>query len=142
MLTKPDPSAVLDLIEQHGVTELFLPPTVIYRLLDEPGLEARDLSSLRYFISGAAPLSVDKLRRAIDVFGPVMMQGYGQTEAPAIDRDAAPGGVPRRRRDRRRRSGCPPAGARRRWSGSPSAARTARRCRRARAARSASRATW
>ena len=83
VLTKPDPSAVLDVIERHGVTELFLPPTVIYRLLDEPGVAERDLSSLRYFISGAAPLSVDKLRRAIDVFGPVMMQGYGQTEAPA-----------------------------------------------------------
>jgi len=83
VLTKPEPSAVLDMFEQHGVTELFLPPTVIYRLLDEPGVSDRDLSSLRYFISGAAPLSVDKLRRAIDVFGPVMMQGYGQTEAPA-----------------------------------------------------------
>ncbi len=83
VLTRPEPDAVLDVIERHGVTELFLPPTVIYRLLDEPGIGERDLSSLRYFISGAAPLSVDKLRRAIDVFGPVMMQGYGQTEAPA-----------------------------------------------------------
>ena len=31
---------------------------------------------------GAAPMSLDKLRRAIEVFGPVMHQGYGQTEAP------------------------------------------------------------
>ena len=83
VLTKPDPAALLDVIERHGVTELFLPPTVIYRLLEEPGLSDRDLSSLRYFISGAAPLSVDKLKLAIDAFGPVMMQGYGQTEAPA-----------------------------------------------------------
>jgi acyl-CoA synthetase (AMP-forming)/AMP-acid ligase II len=83
ILTKPEPAALLDAIERHGVTELFLPPTVIYRLLDEPGLADRDLSSLTYFISGAAPLSVEKLKHAIKVFGPVMMQGYGQTEAPA-----------------------------------------------------------
>jgi acyl-CoA synthetase (AMP-forming)/AMP-acid ligase II len=83
VLTKPEPEALLDVIERHRVTELFLPPTVIYRLLDEKGVVNRDLSSMKYFISGAAPLSVDKLKQAIEVFGPVMMQGYGQTEAPA-----------------------------------------------------------
>jgi acyl-CoA synthetase (AMP-forming)/AMP-acid ligase II len=82
VLTTPEPSALLDAIERHGVTELFLPPTVIYRLLEEPGVAERDLSSLRYVLSGAAPLSVDKLKQAIEVFGPVMAQGYGQTEAP------------------------------------------------------------
>ena len=82
VLTTPEPSALLDAVERHGVTELFLPPTVIYRLLDEPGIEDRDLSSLKYLLSGAAPLSVEKLRQAIEVFGPVMAQGYGQTEAP------------------------------------------------------------
>jgi len=64
------------------VTELFLPPTVIYALLEVPGIEKRDFSSLRYILYGAAPMSLEKLRRAIEVFGPVMHQGYGQTEAP------------------------------------------------------------
>jgi hypothetical protein len=32
---------------------------------------------------GAAPMSVEKLKKAIAVFGPVMTGGYGQTEAPA-----------------------------------------------------------
>lgn len=82
VLAKPDPVALLDAIETHGVTEFFLPPTVIYRLLDMPGIEARDFSSLKYFLCGAAPMSVEKLRRAISVFGPVMMEAYGQTEAP------------------------------------------------------------
>jgi len=82
VLTKPDPAALLDAIEQHGVTELFLPPTVIYRLLETPGIRQRQLSSLRYFMYGAAPMSVGKLKEALQVFGPVMFQGYGQTEAP------------------------------------------------------------
>ena len=82
VLSKPDPIALLDAIETHRVTEFFLPPTVIYRLLDVPEIESRDFSSLQYFLCGAAPMSVEKLRRAIAVFGPVMMEAYGQTEAP------------------------------------------------------------
>lgn len=82
VLTKPDPEALLDAIEQHGVTEFFLPPTVIYRLLEIPDVARRDFRSLRYFMYGAAPMSVGKLRLALQVFGPVMFQGYGQTEAP------------------------------------------------------------
>ena len=82
VLTKPDPMSLLDAIEEHRVTELFLPPTVIYRLLETPGIEQRDLSSLRYLMYGAAPMSLEKLKHALAVFGPVMMQGYGQTEAP------------------------------------------------------------
>ncbi|MFT7576192.1 MAG: acyl-CoA synthetase (AMP-forming)/AMP-acid ligase II, partial [Alphaproteobacteria bacterium] len=81
ILTRPDPELLIDAIEKHGVTELFLPPTVIYMLLNYPGVESRDFSSLRYFMYGAAPMSIEKLRQSIEVFGPVMMEGYGQMEA-------------------------------------------------------------
>ena len=83
VMSRPDPLGLLDAIETHRVTELFLPPTVIYRLLDLPGIEDWDYSSLRYLMYGAAPMSIEKLRRAIAVFGPVLYQGYGQTEAPS-----------------------------------------------------------
>ncbi|MGU7771790.1 class I adenylate-forming enzyme family protein [Burkholderia sp. MR1-5-21] len=83
VLPKPDPALLLRAIATHRVTEFFLPPTVIYRLLDIPGIDTLDFSSLKYFLYGAAPMSVEKLKRAIEVFGPVMAGGYGQTEAPA-----------------------------------------------------------
>ncbi|NJD32404.1 MAG: AMP-binding protein [Gammaproteobacteria bacterium] len=84
VVTKPDPALLLGAIPKYRVTELFLPPTVIYRLLDIPDLAKRvDFSSLRYFMYGAAPMSVEKLKQAIQVIGPVMSGGYGQTEAPA-----------------------------------------------------------
>jgi acyl-CoA synthetase (AMP-forming)/AMP-acid ligase II len=82
VLTSPDPSVLLNTIEKYRVTEFFLPPTVIYRLLEMPDIKARDFSSIRYFMYGAAPMSIEKLKQAISVFGPVMLQGYGQTEAP------------------------------------------------------------
>jgi len=80
VLTRPDPMAMYDAITRHRVTELFLPPTVIYRLLEIPGIEKFDFSSLKYLLYGAAPMSVEKLKKAIKVFGPVMAGGYGQTE--------------------------------------------------------------
>ena len=84
IVTKPEPQLMLGAIQRCKVTELFLPPTVIYRLLEIPDLNKKvDFSSLKYFFYGAAPMSVEKLKQAIQVFGPCMMGGYGQTEAPA-----------------------------------------------------------
>ena len=83
VVTKPDPATVLGAIAKHGVTEMFLPPTVIYRLLEIPGIDKIAFPSLKFFLYGAAPMSVEKLKRAIEIFGPVMAGGYGQTEAPA-----------------------------------------------------------
>ncbi|MES2260925.1 MAG: AMP-binding protein [Pseudomonadota bacterium] len=91
VLSKPDPVALLDAIERYGVTEFFLPPTVIYRLLEMPGIGQRDFSSVRYFMYGAAPMSVEKLKKALSVFGPVMFQGYGQTEVPGAIAFMRPG---------------------------------------------------
>ncbi|MFJ5033076.1 class I adenylate-forming enzyme family protein [Streptomyces sp. NPDC088560] len=81
LLPRAEPAAILDAIERHRVTEIFLAPTVVYRLMETPGLTGRDLSSLRYLLYAAAPMSAEKLRRAIGLFGPVLMECYGQVEA-------------------------------------------------------------
>ncbi|MCY1332853.1 Long-chain-fatty-acid--CoA ligase FadD13 [compost metagenome] len=83
VVTKPDPALMLAAIARHRVSEFFLPPTVIYKLLEIPGIEKVDFSSVRFLMYGAAPMSVEKLKKAIAVFGPIMAGGYGQTEAPA-----------------------------------------------------------
>ncbi len=77
-----DPGNILSDIEEHGVTHMFLPPTAIYGLLSSEHLSRHDYRSMRYFLYGAAPMSVDKLRAALAVFGPVMVQTYGQVECP------------------------------------------------------------
>lgn len=81
VVTKPDPAVMLQAIAQHRVTEFFLPPTVIYKLLEVPGIERVDFSSVNYLLYGAAPMSVDKLKKAIQLWGPIMTGGYGQSEA-------------------------------------------------------------
>lgn len=78
------PGQIFESIERNRVTRLFLPPTALYALLANPEVGQRDTSSLRYLIYGAAPMSVDKLREAMSVFGPVMAQFFGQTELPMM----------------------------------------------------------
>ncbi|GAA1386416.1 AMP-binding protein [Pseudonocardia kongjuensis] len=77
-----DPGSVLAAIGEHRITTLFVPPTLLYGMLAHPRVREHDYSSLRYVISGAAPLSETRLREAIEVFGPVFCQNYSQTEAP------------------------------------------------------------
>ncbi len=78
-----DPAALLDTIERERVTSTLIVPTMLYYLLDLPGLADRDLSSLRTITYGAAPIGPDRLEQALDAFGPIFIQVYGQTEAPA-----------------------------------------------------------
>ena len=98
VVTKPDPALIFEAVAKHRVTEFFLPPTVIYKLLEIPGIEKVDFSSVKYLMYGAAPMSVDKLKKAIDLWGPIMAGGYGQTEAPASICQPAAGPPFRQRR--------------------------------------------
>jgi len=77
-----DPERLLDAIERQGVTSTLMVPTMLYVLLDTPGLRDRDTGSLRTVIYGAAPMGRERLEQALGVFGPVLAQLYGQTEAP------------------------------------------------------------
>lgn len=78
-----DPCEVLETIEQERVTFTFLVPTMIFRILEYPDARRYDLSSLRKVGYGAAPMPLDRLKKAIPLFGPVLFQGYGLTESTA-----------------------------------------------------------
>ena len=84
VLDKVDPQLILRTIQDQGVTDLFLPPTAIYALLDQVNLEDFDLSTLRSLSYGSAPMSPRRLREALEKLGPVMRGGYGQTECPSF----------------------------------------------------------
>jgi fatty-acyl-CoA synthase len=90
IMPAPDLSQFLWLIERHRATHTFLPPTVIYMLLDQPGLAAADLASLQCLWYGAAPMSPARLEEAIAAIGPVLGQLFGQTEAPMMISTMAP----------------------------------------------------
>lgn len=79
-----DADMALELIERRRVTTLFLVPTMIQRLLSSPRCAATDLSSVRRIVYGAAPIPQDLIRRALDTFGDVLSQSYGQSEIVPI----------------------------------------------------------
>lgn len=90
IMSQVDPEAILKAIQEYKITHLFLPPTVLYMMLALPSVRDYDYSSLQHFLIAAAPCSLAKLKEAIDVFGPVMTEAFGQTEAPAAITAKAP----------------------------------------------------
>jgi fatty-acyl-CoA synthase len=77
-----EPTAVLEAIEKHRITCMLLVPTMIYALLDHPGLKEYDLSSLEIIYYGASSISPSRLKEGIEKLGPIFFQFYGQAEAP------------------------------------------------------------
>jgi len=79
-----DAGGVLQAIEDHRINCLLLAPTMIYALLDHPDIDRFDLSSVETIFYGASLMSPTRLREAIERFGPVFVQFYGQGEAPMV----------------------------------------------------------
>jgi fatty-acyl-CoA synthase len=83
IMPRPDLDQFLQLIETKQITHTFLPPTLIYMLLQNANLAGTDRSSLQCFWYGAAPISAARLEEALHKIGP-MAQLFGQTEAPMM----------------------------------------------------------
>ena len=82
ILPQFEPEAVMKAIQQHRVSYVFLPPTAIYMMLSHPAVRDYDYSSLEYLNYAGAPMSPERLRDAVAIFGKVLHGSFGQTEAP------------------------------------------------------------
>ena len=80
MLKGFDPDAVFATIARERINFTLFVPTMIYVLLDHPGMAKADLSSLEYLLYGASAMSPSRLIEGIERIGPVFGQLYGQTE--------------------------------------------------------------
>jgi fatty-acyl-CoA synthase len=77
-----DPSVMQNfykIVDHYQAVTFSSVPTVLSVLLDIPKGDA-DISSLRYAICGAAPLSVELFKRFEDHSGMKILEGYGLTE--------------------------------------------------------------
>ncbi|HEX5086309.1 MAG TPA: fatty-acid--CoA ligase FadD8 [Nocardioides sp.] len=84
VMSRFDPGEVLAFIEEHRITATMLVPSMLYALMDHPDSRTRDLSSLETVYYGASAINPVRLREAIDRFGPIFAQYYGQSEAPMV----------------------------------------------------------
>lgn len=73
-------AACLELLERERVTVTNLVPTMLNRLVDEPGAADRDWSAFRVLLSGGAPIAPQTVRRIRETFRCRYVQTYGMTE--------------------------------------------------------------
>jgi long-chain acyl-CoA synthetase len=80
MVPRPEPKINIELIKKFKPT--FLPgvPTLFVGLLADPNFRKLDLTSIKGFFSGAAPLAADTIRELKDLTGATMCEVYGATE--------------------------------------------------------------
>ncbi|MBV2151548.1 AMP-binding protein [Kitasatospora sp. SUK 42] len=79
-----EPGDVLAAIERERITDLWVLPPLLHRLLDHPAIGRTDLSSLRRILYGGSASSPTRVREALKVFGPVLIGVYGMSEAQLI----------------------------------------------------------
>ena len=76
-----DPAEFLAAVAKHRITHTFMVPAMVNALLQEPSLEATDLSTLRQLSYGAAPMAPARVEEAWRRIGPILAQGYGLSES-------------------------------------------------------------
>ena len=84
LLGRFDEEDLLSAIQRERVTRLFMVPTMINRIVHHPKVSAYDLGSLRVVLYGAAPMAPALVEKAIALFGPILVQGYGAGETNSM----------------------------------------------------------
>ncbi|NHN37276.1 AMP-binding protein [Pseudomaricurvus alcaniphilus] len=75
-----EPAALLQAVNDDGVTILHLAPTLVQLVLDQPNINAIDFSKLHTIVYSAAAMPLPLLQRGMELLGPIFINLYGQTE--------------------------------------------------------------
>ena len=84
MLPRFDAVSTFQAIQKHRVTVFCGAPTMYAMLLAHPDLKKYDLKSVRFCISGSAPLPPEVQKKWMEVAGGVLVEGYGLTESSPV----------------------------------------------------------
>jgi acyl-CoA synthetase (AMP-forming)/AMP-acid ligase II len=77
-----EPAEFLALANLHPGGGAFLAPTMVRRLRLHMQGSARRAHGMRAIVYGGGPMYLEEIRQALQTFGPVMVQLYGQGESP------------------------------------------------------------
>jgi len=84
ILHRLDVELLLETFQREKANYIMLVPAMINILLAYPKTTQYDLSSMKAIFYGAAPISPPRVQQAIDVFGPILVQGCGMSETTSF----------------------------------------------------------
>jgi len=84
ILPRFDAASTLRAIQNHLVTVFCGAPTMYAMLINSPQIKKFDVSSVRFCISGSAPLPPEVQKKWMELTGGVLVEGYGLTESSPV----------------------------------------------------------
>ena len=84
LIERFDPLQTLEAISSQRASVIIGAPPIYIAWLNTPGVEDYDLASVRYAVSGAAPLPKRVLTRFAEELGVSIWEGYGLTETSPL----------------------------------------------------------
>jgi long-chain acyl-CoA synthetase len=84
MLPRFDAVSTFQAVQKYKVTVFCGAPTMYAMLLSHPDLGKYDCTSVRFCISGSAPLPPEVQKKFMEVTGGVLVEGYGLTESSPV----------------------------------------------------------
>lgn len=84
LLPRFDMPSTFQAIQKYRVTVFCGAPTMYAMLLSHPDLGKYDCTSVRFCISGSAPLPPEVQKKFMEVTGGVLVEGYGLTESSPV----------------------------------------------------------
>lgn len=84
LLPQWDPEQTLGVIEDRGVTYIFLIPTMAIDLLNFDGVSEYDVSTLDVVGVGGSPMPKDRITKVEETFDCLLLEGYGMTETTPL----------------------------------------------------------
>jgi acyl-CoA synthetase (AMP-forming)/AMP-acid ligase II len=86
-----EPTEWMGLVQQEKASRAMMVPTMLKQLIDHPKFKDYDLNSLRVITYGAAPMPLEVIKKAINVFTKVsFINAFGQTETASTITSLSP----------------------------------------------------
>jgi long-chain acyl-CoA synthetase len=84
LVPKPQPGPLLETIKKYRPTFVPLVPTMYIGILEHPGINKVDITSIEGCFSGSSPLPVEVIKEFEGRTGGVIVEGFGLTEASPV----------------------------------------------------------
>jgi acyl-CoA synthetase (AMP-forming)/AMP-acid ligase II len=86
-----EPKEWMGLVQTEKVNRAMMVPTMLKQLIDNPDFSKYDLSSVKVITYGAAPMPLEVIKKAIEVFpGVGFINAFGQTETASTITSLSP----------------------------------------------------